>query len=91
MFPSLPQILRDGELQSRSHRRQQTQSRDATGRRRDSKLQARKPDNVRMGDQRSAAGRGHLLAGQRAERLLHQSVSRRRIFDEARLETIGEN
>lgn len=69
------QILRDREFQSRGDRRQQTESGHRARGGLHSELQARKPDHVRLGDPRQTAGGGRLHSRQRAERIIHQSVS----------------
>lgn len=70
------QILRDGQLQSRRDRRQQTQSGYGAGRRLHSELQARESHHVRLGDPGQTVGRRRLHPGQRAQRFFDQPVSR---------------
>lgn len=59
------QILRNGQFQSRSNRRLKAKGRYATRRRCDCELQAREPDDVRLGNTRSITCGRYLLAGQR--------------------------
>ncbi len=69
------QVLRDGQLQGRRDRRLQAEGGHADRRGRHLEVQEGQPDDVRLGDPRQAAVRGRLLAGQRAQRQLHQQVS----------------
>ena len=65
------QILRNRKLQSRSHRRQQTQGCDPTRGGRHFEVQEGQSDHVRLGNQGQAARRGHLQPGQRTQCQLH--------------------
>ncbi len=65
------QILRNWKLQSRSHRRQQTQGCDPSRGGRHFEVQEGQSDHVRLGNQGQVARRGHLQPGQCAQCQLH--------------------
>jgi hypothetical protein len=69
------QILRNRKFQSRRDWRQQTESGHRARSGFHSKLQARKPDDVCMGDPRQIVGRRRLHSRQRAQRFVDQPVS----------------